>query len=90
MDRGSEGISAQCRCRDRAGLMRILSAELMELGADYSDGIDLKGRNFELHIRPSAELSALNIAVKSQNEEFAKELLGSAVAAVAAIENPNQ
>ena len=86
-EREEEGISASCECRSRAELMRVLSEELMELGADYSDGISLKGRNFEMHIRPSAELSALKIAVKSHNEEFARDLLSSAVKAVDALEN---
>ena len=83
----TEGISAQCECKNRAALMRIISGELMELGADYSNGISLKGRNFEMHIRPSAELSALKIAVRSHDSEFAREILSSAVTAVEALEN---
>jgi hypothetical protein len=39
-----------------------------------------------MHICPSAELSALKIAVKSHDAEFAREILSSAVGAVEALE----
>lgn len=80
------GLTAELKCKSRAELMRVLSEELMDLGADYSDGISLRGRNYELHIRPSAGLSALRLAVKSADAEFAKELLSSAAAAAEALD----
>lgn len=85
-ERRDEGLTAELPCKSRAELMRVLSGELMELGADYSDGIRLSGRSYELHIRPSASLSALRIAVKSADAEFARELLDSAWAAAEALE----
>jgi len=85
-EKEDEGLTANLNCKNRAALMGVLAGELMELGADYSDGIRLRGRNYELHIRPSANLSALRIAVKSADAEFAKELLDSAAAAAAALD----
>lgn len=81
-----DGLEAVCPCGDRAGLMGILSEELMELGAEYSDGIRLKGKNFSLHIRPAASLSALRIAVKSDDAELAEDMLNLAKNAVEKLE----
>ncbi|MBQ2960617.1 MAG: nucleotidyltransferase family protein [Oscillospiraceae bacterium] len=73
---GDEGIhSLTIPVSDRAGVMGILSTELMELGADYSEGISVKTPRFEIRIQPAAELSALRLAVKGQDMEAAQELL---------------
>ena len=69
-------------CEDRAGLMARLSAELMELGADYSDGIRLRGGRMSLHIFPSAAASALKVTVQSEDAEFARDMLELAKKAV--------
>ncbi len=69
-------------CEDRAGLMQRLSAELMELGADYRQGISLSGGRLELKIWPSAASSALCLAVKSPDAEFAGDMLEKARRAV--------
>ena len=66
--------------------MRIFSEELMELGAEYDEGIVLRGRGFEMRIRPSAELSALSLAVRCRDAEFAGELLASAGKVIEALE----
>ena len=71
-----EGLD--CPCRDRAGLMGTLAELLMDMGADYSDGIRLHGPRFDMHISPSAAHSAIRIAVNSEDAEFAKELALSA------------
>ena len=86
VEKKDSGLSLELPCKNRAELMRVLSAELMALGADYSDGIILRGRNYEMHIRPSSALSALRMAVKSDDAEFAEELLSSAAAAAAALD----
>ncbi len=65
-------------CRDRAALMGRLSRWMLELPAEYEDGIRLKDPRFELHIRPEAERSALRIAVNAEDGEFAKRLAFSA------------
>ena len=77
-DLGEEGVVACCGCEDRARLMGTLSELMLELGADYGDGIRLRGKNYELHISPSAVSSAVRIAVKSPDAEYAKALCQSA------------
>ena len=73
-----EGVVLCCGCLDRARLMGTLSELMLELGADYGDGIRLSGKNYELHISPSAVSSAVRIAVKSPDAELAKSLCLSA------------
>jgi len=64
------GLIMECACRDRARLMSALSCAMLDMGADYSDGIRL-GR---LHISPLAERSALRIRVGGDDAEFARSL----------------
>ena len=73
-----EGQSLDCPCRSRAELMGALSQLLLDMGADYSDGIRLTGRGYRLHIAPLARRSAIRIAVASEDAEFARELAISA------------
>ena len=73
---GSDGLS--CACRDRACLMGTLSEMLMDMGADYSDGIRLAAPHWEMHIYPEAARSAIRIAVKAEDAEFARSLALSA------------
>lgn len=72
------GESLDCSCHHRAELMGILSELLMDMGADYSDGLRLHGRRYELRIAPLASRSALRINVQSEDAEFARELALSA------------
>ena len=72
------GVCAECECRDRARLMGTLAELMLELGAEYDDGIRVRGRNYELHISPSAARSAVRIAVRAEDAEFAKALCLSA------------
>ena len=65
-------------CRDRAALMGRLSQWMLELPAEYEDGIRLKDARFDLHICPEAGSSALRIAVNAEDAEFAKRLAFSA------------
>lgn len=67
-----------CSCRSRAELMGALSELVLDMGADYADGIQLTGRNYKLRIAPRADASAIRIAVSSSDAEFAKELALSA------------
>lgn len=67
-----------CSCRSRAALMGALSELVLDMGADYADGIQLVGRNYKLRIAPRADVSAIRIAVSSPDAEFAKELALSA------------
>ena len=79
-----EGLD--CPCKDRAGLMGTLAELMMDMGADYSDGIRLHGKDYEMHISPSAVRSAIRIAVDSRDAEFAKELALSAKDLVQALD----
>ena len=58
--------------------MGTLAELMLELGADYSDGIRVHGGGYELHISPSASRSAVRIAVQAEDTEFAKSLCLSA------------
>ena len=60
---------------DRAGVMGIVSAELMELGADYERGLSLTGPRFSLWLRPAADVSALRLSVSSPDAVLAGHML---------------
>lgn len=79
---GFKGTEILIRCADRAGLMDRLSAELMELGADYSQGIAISGGRLRLSIRPAADISALRLSVHSADAEFARDMLARAREAI--------
>ena len=81
-----EGCVEECACRDRAALMGALSELMLELDARYSDGIRVSGRDYSLHICPSAARSALRVAVQSPDAEFARALCLSAKQIVEALE----
>ena len=77
-DAPEEGACAECACRDRAELMGALSELMLELGAEFDDGIRVHGWGYELHISPSAARSAVRISVQAEDAEFAKALCLSA------------
>ena len=67
-----------CACHDRAALMGALSEAMLDMGADYSDGIRLAGRGYSLHIAPLAAREAVRVSVRSADAEFARSLALSA------------
>ena len=67
-------VTLDCGCRSRAALMGALSELMLELDADYADGIRLSRDSFSLHIAPLADSSALRIAVQARDTEFARSL----------------
>ena len=73
-----EGFLLELPCRDRAGLMGRLSQWMLELPADYSDGIRLRRAGYALQICPESRKSALRIAVQAADAEFARRLAFSA------------
>ena len=77
-DSTEEGYILSCDCEDRARLMGTLSELMLDMGAEYDDGIRLKGKNYELHISPSAVRSSVRIAVSSEDAEYARALCESA------------
>lgn len=83
-DAPEEGLD--CPCRDRAALMGTLAELMMDMGADYNDGIRLHGRRYDMHISPSAARSSVRIKVNSEDAEFARELALSARELVQALD----
>lgn len=71
-EEGDGGID--CPCRSRAALMGALSEVFLDMGADYSDGIRLRGENYRMHISPRVSRSAVRISVESPDAEFARRL----------------
>lgn len=68
------GGGIDCRCKNRAAVMGVLSEALLDLGADYSDGIRIAAPNYSLHIAPRETVSAIHVDIRSDDAEFAKEL----------------
>lgn len=69
-----EGYVLELPCRSRAALMSALSQAMLEMNADYTDGIRLVRPYYSLHISPLEEHSSLRIAVNSHNMEFSEKL----------------
>lgn len=78
VDTREEGYILDCDCADRARLMGTLSELMLDMGATFDDGIRLEGNGFAMHISPSAARSAVRIAVRSEDAEFARALCLSA------------
>jgi len=72
------GENLEYPCRSRAELMGNLSRAFLQMGADYSDGIRLRGKRYCMHISPLAERSAIRINVQSEDAELARTLAFSA------------
>ena len=85
-DTPDSGETAELVCADRAWLMGAMSEALMELGADYSDGLRLVTPRFEMHVRPVSGRSALRISVNAADAEFARSLCLSAKELAEALE----
>ena len=64
-EREEQGFVLDFPCRDRAALMGRLSQWMLELPAEYEDGIRPRDARFDLHICPEAGSSALRIAVNA-------------------------
>lgn len=82
-----EGESMVCACRDRAAAMGTLSELMLDMGADYSDGLRLRGRDYTLHIAPMRERSALRLRVSARDAEFARSLALSARELIEALDS---
>ena len=76
-------------CRDRAGLMGRLSELMLELDADFSDGILLRRPGWRLAVRPEEAESALRIEAGAQDTELARSLALSLQEVVRALEDPS-
>lgn len=83
-DEGGELIF--CPCGDRAAVMGTLSELMMDMGADYSNGIQLHGKNYTLSLNPLSERSAVAVRVNSEDAEFAHSLALSAAEVIKALD----
>lgn len=79
----NDGID--CPCEDRAAVMGVLSEALLDMGADYSDGLRLCGSGYEMHISPRADMAAVHVSVYSEDAEFAERLMLSAKEVIKAL-----
>jgi NDP-sugar pyrophosphorylase family protein len=61
-------------CGDRAKLMRAVSESMMAFGADFSEGLTMRGRHCGLRVSPSGKESAVLIEAASDSAEFSAEL----------------
>jgi len=68
------GASRICRCRNRARLMRLLSQDLMEAGADFSDGLTLRTPEGQVRIAPDPADGALRIHARTADPAAAEPL----------------
>ncbi|MBR4954140.1 MAG: nucleotidyltransferase family protein [Oscillospiraceae bacterium] len=57
------GIWREVPCADRARLMRAMSQNLMEAGADFTNGITLSQNGDQIHIFPSENSSSIHINI---------------------------
>ena len=78
----SGGLCLECACKNRARLMAELSRIMLDMGADYSDGIRL-GR---LHIAPLSRHSAVMVRVSGEETEHSKALAFSAEELIKALD----
>ena len=79
-------VALRIPCRDRAGLMGALSELMLELDADYSDGILLRRESWDLRIRPERDQAALRVEANALDTEFARDLALSARDVIRALE----
>ena len=70
------GVRRELLCRDRARAMRLLSMTLMEMGADFSEGLSLSTQEGRVRIAPSEERESLIIRAQGQTSASAAALAG--------------
>lgn len=74
-------------CRDRARLMDRISCAFLDMGADYSEGFQLKGTDYELRIAAMPNAAALRVYANAADTELAEELAASAAELIKEMEN---
>lgn len=72
-----EARGTEIPCRNRAALMSSLSEIMLGMGADFSDGIRLHRKNYDLHICPFSEKSSLAFEIQSSDAKLTQELSSS-------------
>lgn len=69
-ERAFDGMTHVISCPDRAALMRSLSQNLMEAGADFTNGITLNTSEGKVHIAPSPTQSSVLLSVSGNEEKL--------------------
>lgn len=77
-DCAPEGQLVTVDCRDRAKLMGVLALRLMDMGADFSHGLTVRGKDFSVNFAPLSQRAAVRVAASAGDMEAAKELAASA------------
>lgn len=83
---GGRKCGARVPCRDRARLMRALSAQMMECGADFTDGLCLAGERCGVRVSPVPDAPELLIEASSDDAAFSRELADAAEAMALGLE----
>ena len=83
-------VSLRVPCRDRARLMGRLSELMLELDAEYSDGILLRRPGWQLGVRPDGRESALRIRANASDPEYARSLALSLGDVIRALEQGDE
>lgn len=73
-----EGQLVTVECRDRARAMGVLSRRLMDMDADFSHGLTVRGQDFSVNFAPLPDRTALRVAASAGDTEAAKELAATA------------
>ena len=73
-----DGELITVECRDRARLMGELSSRLMDMEADYTHGLTVRGKDFSVNFSPSPVSCAVRVCAAAERSETAKELAVSA------------
>lgn len=81
-----DAAGEEYECADRAALMGRLSRVMLDMGADFSDGIRLHREHYDMHIFPCGAKSAVRVSVRSPDAEFARELAITAGELIKALE----
>ena len=68
------GARVELLCGSRARAMRVLSQNLMEAGADFSNGLVLRGPGGQVRIAPVAEREALSVTAQAPDPAKSKAL----------------
>lgn len=86
-DPDDNGMSCrECSCSDRARLMDSVSRAFLPYGADFTDGVTIRGGDCELRISPLSAKTALHVAASASDMETASALAEKAAAFVNQLE----
>jgi hypothetical protein len=73
------GAVTELPCTGRAAVMRLISENLAEFGADFTDGLQLRTEKGRVRISPASDREAIIIEARADNIESSDELCGEFV-----------